>query len=80
MTLLAENPMAPERKNMPVRLNEEALKWARIAASYRGISLAEYASQALIEVAKRDVEQGHAAITKVEKPKGKGAKKLAGGD
>ena len=66
------SPMAKERKsnNMPVRLNDEALRWARIAASYKGLSLAEYASQVLAEVGKRDVEEGHAALGKIN-PTGK---------
>jgi uncharacterized protein (DUF1778 family) len=64
--------MAKERKNMPVRINDEALRWARIAASYQGKTLADYASDALLEAAKADVARSHAAITAVEKPKGKG--------
>jgi hypothetical protein len=69
-----EQTMAKERKNMPVRLDDEAIRWAKIAASYKGQSLAEYASAALIEIAKRDVERSHAEMITPSKPKGKGAK------
>ena len=64
--------MAKERKNMPVRINDEALRWARIAASYQGKTLADYVSDSLLAFAKADVERSHAAITAAEKPKAKG--------
>ena len=51
-----------KRKNMPVRISDEAMKWARVAASYREMSVAEYVSEALLEIAKRDAEAGHAAL------------------
>jgi hypothetical protein len=65
-------PKAP-KETMPVRLTIEALDAARIAASYQGLNLSEYASAALLEIANRDIERGHQARTQ-------GAKKARGGE
>lgn len=64
MTLVAERPMAKDkdRKNTPVRIDDEALRLARIAASYKGMNLAEYVSAALLDAARRDIERGHAEL------------------
>ena len=72
--MAAERPMASDRKNMPVRVAEESLKLARIAASYQGKTLADYVSDSLAEVAKRDIEQGHAGLADKPKAKAKPAK------
>lgn len=48
-------------ETMPVRLTIESLDAARIAASYQGLNLSEYASAALLEIAIRDIERGHQA-------------------
>jgi hypothetical protein len=60
------------QKTTPVRLTEEAIRWARIASGYTGESMAEYVSRVLAEHAKRDAERLHAEATR-EKPKGKRA-------
>jgi uncharacterized protein (DUF1778 family) len=76
-----ERLMAKERKNTPVRIDDESLRWARIAASYKGLTLADYVSEALLQAAKADVQRSHAEITAGEdregatKGKGKGGQK-----
>lgn len=60
-------------KNSPVRLTEEALKWARIASGYTGESMAEYVTRIVIERGMEDAERLHAEIirgTRSPKPKG----------
>jgi hypothetical protein len=59
----------PQRKNVPVRLSDEAIKWARIASGYTGESMAEYVSRIVAEHAKVDADRLHAEITKQFKPK-----------
>lgn len=61
-SMLAGNAMAKGRKDVPVRIDEEALKVAKIAASFKGITLKDYVSAALIEIAKRDIDQGYASM------------------
>jgi hypothetical protein len=60
-----------KRSNMPVRIDEETLKWARIAASYKGLSVAEYVSRALLEVARRDIHEEHAKLAGGKPVKGR---------
>lgn len=64
-----------ERRTMPIRIDVAALEAAKIAAAYKGISVMEYASQILLDAAKRDIEEGHrtfksGAPPKPRKPKG----------
>lgn len=67
MTTATESPPMTKKESkdhketMPVRLTLECLEVARIAASYQGLNLSEYASAALLEIAMRDVERGHQA-------------------
>jgi hypothetical protein len=61
--------MVPTVKGGPVRLTDEALKWARIASGYTGQSMAEYVSQFVAEHARLDAERLHAEVTKKEKGK-----------
>jgi hypothetical protein len=70
--------MAKAQKTTPVRLTDEAVKWARIASGYTGESMAEYASRVVAERGKEDAgrlhaeatgEQATAAMPKVRKPK-----------
>jgi hypothetical protein len=59
MATVAGDPMAEERerKTMPVRLGYEAIEAARIAGSLKGMSLAEYATTVLLDVANRDIDE-----------------------
>lgn len=58
---MAKKESKDAKETMPVRLTLESLEVARIAASYQGLNLSEYASAALLEIAMRDVERGHQA-------------------
>jgi hypothetical protein len=51
------------QKTTPVRLTEEAVKWARIASGYTGESMTEYVSRIVEERGKQDAEKLHSALT-----------------
>lgn len=54
--------MAKERKapkTAPVRLTEDAVRWARIASGYTGESMSEYVSRIVAEVGQRDADRLH---------------------
>ncbi|HTU18832.1 MAG TPA: hypothetical protein VMG10_12300 [Gemmataceae bacterium] len=56
--------MAPKaQKTTPVRLTEEAIRWARIASGYTGESMAEYVSRIVVERGREDAERLHAEVT-----------------
>lgn len=44
-------------KSTPVRITDDAIRWARIASGYTGESMAEYVSRIVTEKAKADVEE-----------------------
>jgi hypothetical protein len=57
MTTAMDDVMAePERKTMPVRLGLDAIEAGKIAASLKGMSLAEYATAVLRETANREID------------------------
>jgi hypothetical protein len=56
--------MAKAQKTTPVRLTDEAIKWARIASGYTGESMAEYVSRTLVERGRADAERLHAESKK----------------
>jgi hypothetical protein len=66
------------KKTTPVRLSEEAMKWAKIASGYTGESMAEYVSRIVEERGKADVERLHSQVMGAEtaqpKPKRGGSK------
>jgi hypothetical protein len=62
-TQIEAAPMAKAQKTTPVRLTEEAIRWARIASGYTGESMAEYVSRTLEERGKADAERLHAEAT-----------------
>jgi hypothetical protein len=51
------------QKSTPVRLTDEAVKWARIASGYTGESMTEYVSRIVAERGKQDAERLHAEMT-----------------
>jgi T5orf172 domain len=55
-----------------VKVDEEVIRKARIAASYKGVTLAEYLSEALRPIVDRDIEEGHAQLMaeQQEEPEG----------
>jgi len=50
------------QKTTPVRMSDEAIKWARIASGYTGESMAEYVSRTVAEQGMRDAERLHAGL------------------
>lgn len=68
MPATAKAPMMA-RKTTPVRLSDDAIRWARIASGYTGESMAEYVSRLVEEHARHDAERLHAEAT--GKPRGK---------
>lgn len=61
-----------KRKDVSVKVDEAVINDARIAAAYKGISLAEYLSESLRPIVAKDIEEGHEKrkTPKVRKPKG----------
>ena len=47
---------------MPVRISDEAVRWARIASGYTGESVAAYISRIVLERARDDADRLHAEI------------------
>ena len=52
------------KKTANVRLTPEADRLAEIASGYTGESKAEYISRVISEAAVRDIERGHAALSR----------------
>ena len=61
MQALLESPMA-KRNDVPVKVDADVIRVAKIAAAYKGISLAEYLSETLRPIVSRDVESEHAKV------------------
>jgi predicted DNA-binding protein len=63
------------QKTTPVRLTDEAIKYARIASGFTSESMSEYVSRVVTEKGKEDMDRFYAR-EKGEKPtKGKGGPK-----
>jgi hypothetical protein len=45
------------KKDRPVRITEEAMRWAKIAAAFTGETLADYCSRVIGEQAQRDARR-----------------------
>ncbi len=58
-TGLADSVIAQQRNAMAVKLTVEAIKAAKIAAAFKGMTVMEYASQVLLQAANRDIEEGY---------------------
>src|SRR4051812_26564222 len=58
MSIVAEVQMA--QKTTPVRITDEAIRWARIASGYTGESVAEYVSRVVAERGRADATRLHA--------------------
>ena len=57
-TALLRSTMA-EQKTTSVKLTQEAVDAAKIAAAFKGVALYEYASEILLAAANRDIEEGY---------------------
>ena len=75
MQTLLECPMA-KRNDVPVKVDADVIRTAKIAAAYKGLSLAEYLSETLRPIVSRDVEHEHAKVAAAKK----GKKPERGGD
>jgi hypothetical protein len=62
------------QKTTPVRLSDEAIKWARIASGYTGESMTEYVSRIVAERGREDAERLHAEATANEPKRGRASK------
>jgi hypothetical protein len=51
-----------KRNDVPVKVDVEVIRIAKIAAAYKGLSLAEYLSETLRPIVSRDVEHEHAKV------------------
>ena len=51
------------QKTTPVRLSDDAIRWARIASGYTGESMAEYVSRIVAERGKQDADRLHAEMS-----------------
>lgn len=69
MAKKSKGPARPAAKTTPVRLSEDAIKWARIASGYTGESLTEYVSRIVTETAQRDARRLHAEIVEPDPDK-----------
>ena len=58
-----------EKKTMPVRLTEDALKWAKIASGYTGESAADYISRVVVERGKEDADRLHEELKSGQRSK-----------
>jgi hypothetical protein len=68
MHALLESPMA-KRNDVPVKVDADVIHVAKIAAAYKGLSLAEYLSETLRPIVSRDIESEHAKVAGAKKGK-----------
>ena len=68
MQALLESPMA-KRNDVPVKVDADVIHVAKIAAAYKGLSLAAYLSETLRPIVSRDVETEHAKVAGAKKGK-----------
>lgn len=73
-TMVEEMAKKSAQKTTPVRLSDDAIKWARIASGYTGESMTEYVSRIVAEQGKADADRLHAETVVAEQKPKKGAK------
>jgi hypothetical protein len=59
MLAIADRPMT-KRNDVPVKIDAEVVRVARIAAAYKDMSLAEYISERLRPLVAQDIDLEHA--------------------
>jgi hypothetical protein len=71
--LLREKPVAKAKaskgkpvKYIPAKIGEEAVHLAKIAASFKGMTLADYVTPVVRDVARRDIDAEHAKMKRSE--------------
>lgn len=67
---LSEKPMV-RRNDVSVKMDAEVVDDCRIAAAFKGQTLAEYISETMRAAAARDIQEGYARRTGEPAPKGK---------
>lgn len=73
---LLDDPAVAKKKTTPVRLTDEAIKWARIASGYTGESMSEFVSRVVEEQGRLMVGKLHDEVMgEKPQPKGKEAPK-----
>ncbi len=71
MVTAPEHAMA--RNDVSTKIDRAVLEECRLAAAFRGMTLAEYLSETMREAARRDIDEGIARRkARDQKPKGKG--------
>lgn len=73
-TTMLDAPMS-RRIDVPVKMDAEVVRKAKIVAAYRGQSLAEFLSDELGSIVDRLLEEEHAKEVKAKPAKGKGGGK-----
>ena len=68
---VADRPMV-RRNDVSVKMDADVIADCRIAAAFKGLSLAEYLSETMRAVAKKDIEEGYTRRQKGDHPKPKG--------
>lgn len=70
MATVTDEPRMAKRNDQPVKIDTHVLAKVRIAAAYKGVSIAEYLSSAIEPIADRDIDEQHAKLRKAteEKP------------
>ena len=58
-----------KRNDVPVKVDADVIRVAKIAAAYKGLSLADYISETLRPIVSRDVESEHARMAGAKKGK-----------
>lgn len=56
--------MTTKRNDAPAKIDVEVLADCRVAAAYKGMSLAEYLSETLRPIAAKDIEEAHSRRAK----------------
>jgi hypothetical protein len=59
MQALADRPMTTKRNDVPVKIDADVVRVAKIAAAYKDMSLAEYISERLRPLVAEDVDREH---------------------
>ena len=68
-TALLDLPMTEkERRSNAVRLSYEAVEAAKIAAAFKGQTVADYVSEVVLAAANRDIEEGYRARSRPAAP------------
>jgi hypothetical protein len=68
MMPVAERTMS-KRNDVSVKMDAKVVEDCRIAASFMGLSLAEYLSERMRAIAARDIDEGYSQRSATPKPK-----------